>query len=241
MRKQWPVIEVTNDLPMQLFSQITSYPLTETLPAKRLLPAADFRLLVALGCIVLAFIPLVPPVDVLKGGATTRGLLEFGFILVGLTLLAVYLKTQGAFWFDTTSPAFLIISLFSFWGVVSSSWSPNPFLTIAKSAELWCIAVAAVMFVRLAAQARMTDGKLERILGLSMVAVICGLLVVNIFLWGQPLPTTGDGSIPSDILGEELTLERPRRHGSGTLPGSRAEHLQRARTADRVHDRRESR
>ena len=43
-----------------------------------------------------------------------------------------------------------------------------------------------------------------------MVAVICGLLAANIFLWGQPLPTTGDGSLPLDIIGEELAPDRPR-------------------------------
>ena len=34
--------------------------------------------------IVLAFVPLVPPVDVMDGGATTRGFIEFGLILAGV-------------------------------------------------------------------------------------------------------------------------------------------------------------
>jgi O-antigen ligase len=195
---------------MQHFNQINPYILAETLPGEALLPVGAVRLFVALGLIVLAFIPLVPPVDVLEGGTTTRGFIEFGLILAGLALLAIYLKAQGAFSFELKSPVFLLISLFTFWGVVSSVWSPDPILSIAKSAELWCISLAAVMFVTLVARGNLTNGKLETILGLSMVAVICGLVIANIYVWGVPLPTTGDASLPLDLIGEEVSLERPR-------------------------------
>jgi O-antigen ligase len=56
----------------------------------------------------------------------------------------------------------------------------------------------------------MIEGRLERILGFSMVAVICGLVMANIFYWGTPLPTTGDTSLPLDLIGEEVSSERPR-------------------------------
>ena len=195
---------------MQHSSHINPYVLADTLPGEPLLPVGGLRLLVALGLIVLAFIPLVPPVDVLKGGTTTRGFIEFGLILAGLALLAIYLKAQGAFSFDFRSPVFLLISLFAFWGVVSSVWSPDPVLTIAKSAELWCISLAAVMFVTLVARSNLANGKLETILGLSMVAVICAMLLANVYLWGVPLPTTGDASLPLELIDEEVSLERPR-------------------------------
>ncbi|MGI9066481.1 MAG: O-antigen ligase family protein [Pyrinomonadaceae bacterium] len=195
---------------MQHSSQIRTYASAETLPAKSLLPVGRVRLLVALGLIVLAFMPLVPPVDVLEGGTTTRGFIEFSLILAGLALLGIYLKAQGAFSFDVKSPVFLLISLFTSWAVLSSIWSPDPVLTIAKSAELWCISLAAVMFVTLAGRAEMTNGKLATILGLSMVAVTCGVVVANIYFWGVPLPTTGDASLPLELIGEEPSLERPR-------------------------------
>jgi O-antigen ligase len=194
---------------MHLSSQIKPFAYPETLSPAGFLPVSGVRLMVALGLIVLAFVPLVLPVDALEGGTTTRGFIEFGLILAGLALLAIYLKTQGAFWFDLKSPAFLLISLFCFWGVLSSIWSPNPILTVAKSAELWCISLAALMFVTLVMRGRMTNGKLERILGLSMVAVICGLLVANIFYWGVLLPNTADTSLPLDFIAEEPALERP--------------------------------
>jgi O-antigen ligase len=195
---------------MQLSSQIKPYAFTETCPAEGLLPVGGVQLVVALALIVLAFVPLVMPADVLEGGGTTtRGFIEFGLILAGLALLAIYLKRQGAFSFDLKSPVFLIISLFTFWGVLSSIWSPNPVLSIAKSVELWCLTVAAVMFVTLVARSQITNGKLETILGLSMVAVICGLLVANIFYWGALLPTTADASLPLDFIAEEPALERP--------------------------------
>ena len=195
---------------MQLSSQLKPYPLLETSRAQESLPLGGVRLIVAIGLIVLAFVPLVPPVDVLEGGTTTRGFLEFGLVLAGLTLLAIYLKMQGALSFDSKSPVFLLISLFTFWGVLSSIWSPNPVLTIAKSVELWCIALAAVMLVTLTARDRMTNGRLETTLGLSMVVVVGGLVVANLFYWGVPLPTTGDASLPLELIGEEVSLERPR-------------------------------
>jgi len=195
---------------MQLSSQIKGYALAKALPAKAILPVGSVPLIVALGLVVLAFVPLVPPVDVLEGGATTRGFIEFGLILAGLGLLVICLKRQGAFSFDFESPAFLLISLFTFWAVLSSIWSPNPVLTVAKSVELWCIALAAVVFVTLTTRAQLTNGRLETILALSMVAVICGLVVANIFYWGVPLPTTGNPALPLDLIGEELSLDRPR-------------------------------
>ena len=195
---------------MQHSSQINSYVPADTLPGEALLPVGGVRLLVALGLIALSFIPLVPPVDVLEGGATTRGFIEFGLILAGLALLAIYLKAQGAFSFDLKSPMFLLISLFTFWGIVSAVWSPNPVLTIAKSAELWCISLAAIMFVTLVSRSNLTNGKLETILGLSMVIVIIGVIVANVYFWGVPLPTTGDASLPLELIEEEVSLERPR-------------------------------
>jgi O-antigen ligase len=194
---------------MQHSSQIEMYP-SAALPVAEFLPVGRGWQLLALGLILLGFFPLVPPVDVLEGGATTRGFIEFGLILVGLILLAICLKAQGAFSFDARSPVFLLISLFIFWAVLSSIWSPNPVLTIAKSAELWCITLAAVLFVTLASRGGMTSGKLETTLALSMVGVICALLVFNIFVWGVPLPTTGDASLPLDLISEEASLERPR-------------------------------
>jgi hypothetical protein len=181
---------------MQLSSQIKPYTWPRPLSTQRLLPASGAQLIFALVLIVLAFVPLVPMVDALEGGVTARGVIEFGLLLAGLGLLAIYLKAQGAFSFDLRSPAFLLISLFTFWGILSSIWSFNPLLTIAKSTELWCISLAGLMFVTLAWRSRLGSGKLETLLGLSMVLVVGGLLVANIFYWGKPLPTTGDTSLP---------------------------------------------
>jgi len=195
---------------MQLSSQIKPYTWPQPLSTERLLPASGAQLIFALVLIVLAFVPLVPMVDALEGGLTARGIIEFGLLLAGLGLLAIYLKAQGTFSFDLRSPAFLLISLFTFWGVVSSIWSFNPLLTIAKSAELWCISLAGLMFVTLASRSRLGSGKLETLLGLSMVLVVDGLLVANIFYWGKPLPNTGDASLPLELLGHEVISDRPR-------------------------------
>jgi O-antigen ligase len=195
---------------MQLSSQIKPYTWPQPLSTDRLLPVSGAQLIFALVLIVLAFVPLVPMVDALEGGVSARGAIEFGLLLAGLGLLAIYLKAQGAFSFDLRSPAFLLISLFTFWGVLSSIWSFNPLLTIAKSAELWCISLAGLMFVTLASRSRLGSGKLETLLGLSMVLVVGGLLVANIFYWGKPLPNTGDASLPLELLGHEVISDRPR-------------------------------
>ena len=195
---------------MQLSSHITPYALMDPVTAEQLSPVGGFRLGLALTLMALAFVPLVPSVEALEGGMTMRGVIEFSLILTALALLGIYLKAQGAFSFDLKSPPFLLISCFSFWAALSSIWSLNPVLTIAKSAELWCISLAALMIVTLAVRSRMADGRLETILGLSLVVVIGGLVMANIFYWGKPLPNTGDASLPLDFLGQEVSLERPR-------------------------------
>jgi len=159
---------------------------------------------------VLAFVPLVPPVDALEGGVTTRGIIEFALILFALGLLAMYLKTQGAFSVDLKSPAFLIISAYCWWCMLSFIWSPNPVLTIAKAAELWCIALAALMVTTFAARSHFNERQIATVFALSLVAVICGLILANLYYWGKPFPSTGDASLPLDLLGEEFVEQRPR-------------------------------
>jgi O-antigen ligase len=195
---------------MQLSSEINPGALSPGANTDRLLPVRGWQLTVALAALVLAFIPLVPPVDALDGGMTSRGIIEFGLILIALALLAICLKTQGAFSFDLKSPAFLIITAYCWWCMLSFLWSPNPVLTIAKGAELWCIALAALMVATLVSRSGFGERKLATLFALAIVAVIAGLIVANVFYWGKPLPSTGDASLPLDLLGEEFTEDRPR-------------------------------
>jgi O-antigen ligase len=181
------------------------------LPAGSRLPGSSIALFVSLGLVMLAFIPLVPPVDVLEGGGVTlRGGIEFGLILIGILTLAVYAQATRSLAFDLTNPAFVILSLFVFWAVLSSIWSPNPVLTIAKSAELWLVALAAAMCVAIASRANVAPGKLEAILALALIAVIIGLIVANLSIWGTLLPNTGDVSLPLELMDEEASTDRPR-------------------------------
>src|SRR5436190_18932763 len=197
---------------MQLSSEIEPYWLRTTTGASagRLPPVRAWQLTVALAAMVLAFVPLVPPVEALDGGMTSRGLIEFGLIFIALALLAIYLKAQGAFSFNLKSPAFLIITAFCWWSMLSFIWSPNPVLTIAKGAELWCVALAALLAATLASRSKFGEGRLETLFALALIAVIVGLIVANVFYWGKPLPSTGDPSLPLDLLGEEFSEDRPR-------------------------------
>jgi O-antigen ligase len=197
---------------MQLSSEInSSWPYAMTGPnAAPFLPVRGWQITLGLAALVLAFVPLVPPVDALEGGATSRGFIEFGLILTTLVLLAIYLKVQGAFSFDVKSPAFLIISAYCWWCMVSAIWSPNPILTIAKAGELWCITLAALMTVTLALRSNFSEARLATVFALAMIAVICGLIVANVFYWGKPLPSTGDSALAMELLGESFSEERPR-------------------------------
>lgn len=190
---------------MQSVSDLEYYPASA--PGQRVL-TGRLVLFVSTALIVLSFIPLVPPVDVMEGGLTTRGILEFGLMLAGLALMAAYGQAEGVLSFDLRSPTFLLVSLFTFWCVVSAIWSPNPILTIAKSSELWFVLVAASLFVRLT-QAR-SSAPVETIIGLAIVLVTAGLIVGNLFIWGTPLPDTGDASLPLQIVDEEASNIRPR-------------------------------
>jgi hypothetical protein len=95
-----------------------------------------------------------------------------GLILTALALLAIYLKSCGAFSFDLKSPAFLIITRTA-GGACCHLLVPNPVLTIAKSAELWCVALAADGGHALRRQP-LWRGKLATVFALSMVVVIGG-------------------------------------------------------------------
>ena len=197
---------------MQNFNEIESH-LLGRLPAERTLTSGRLLLFVSLTLVVLAFIPLVPPDDALKGGGlTARGMIEFGLLLAALFSMASYAKSRNLACLDFRNPSFVIISLFVFWAVMSSLWSPNPILTIAKGAEMWAVTVAAIMFVTLAGRTVPDGSQLETTLVGALIAALCILIVANLFFWGTPLPTTGNESLPLHLLGEELPalVERPR-------------------------------
>ncbi len=191
---------------MQSLSQLSQY--AGAVPTRTALPGRPL-IFVSTVLIVLSTIPLVAPVDMLEGGMTTRGIIEFGLILAGLALMAAYGQAEGILSFDVKSPTFLLVSLFSFWAVLSSIWSPNPILSIAKSTELWFLVVAAAMLVTLATHTQ-ESARLEAILGLSIVLVTVGLIVCNLFVCGTPLPDTGDSSLPLHLIDEEPSTIRPR-------------------------------
>lgn len=196
---------------MQLSSEINSAWWEPTsVKAQTLRPLNSLQLMIPLAAIILAFVPLVPPVEALEGGATSRGIIEFGLILIAVAVLAIHLKWQGAFSFEVKNAAFLIISSYCWWSMISAIWSPNPILTIAKAGELWCITLAAMAVATLAMRSRFAPGRLETLIALSLVAVIGGLILANVYFWGKPFPTTGDPSLPFDILGDEFSDERPR-------------------------------
>lgn len=212
MRRSSPVTEITGDaFPMQHYSQLEAH-MTVALPAERASALASLVLFASLALVALAFIPIVPPEDVLEGGGTTlRGGIELGLVLAAMCLLGIYARAKDAFAFDLSAPAFLLINLFTFWAVVSSLWSPNAVLTIAKSAELWCITLVASMSIAIAVRAFDSPEKFLTILALALVAVIAVLVVMNLFIWGALLPTTGDASLPLELIGEDgPAIERPR-------------------------------
>jgi O-antigen ligase len=194
---------------MQQLSQMESFVFVPTAAAVGGLRLGKLTLFLSSTLVVLAFIPLVPPVDVLEGGITTRGFIEFGLMIAGLLFLATHAASRQELWFDFRAPAFVLVSVFTFWAVLSSIWSPNPILTVAKSAELWGSAVVAAMLVALAVRMR-PKANLAAVLGLSLVAVVAGMILANVFIWGTALPNTGDAALPLDIIDEELSLERPR-------------------------------
>jgi hypothetical protein len=197
---------------MQNYSEIEAH-FVGPLPGERTLTSGAFLLFVSVTLVVLAFIPLVPPDNAIEGGGlTARGLIEFGLILAGLVLLGLYAKAKDLAAFDFRNPSFVLISLFVFWAVISSLWSPNPILTIAKGAELWAVMLAGVMFVSLARGQPGEKQHVETTLAVALIAVLGILILANLYLWGTPLPTTGDESLPLHLLEEEPLdlIARPR-------------------------------
>jgi O-antigen ligase len=189
------------------------------LQSERLSSGGGLLLFVSATMVLLAFIPLTPPVDAIKGGGVTaRGMIEFGLILAGIFLMAGYARSQNLPWFDHKSPAFLLVSAFVFWAVMSSLWSVNPVLAIAKGVELWAVTMSAAMFVAITGRTHVTDrthgeaDRIEKIMAWSLVAVLVIAIFANIIFWGKLLPSSGDDSLPLYLMGEELPAlaERPR-------------------------------
>ena len=132
---------------MQSYSEIESH-LASQLPTERTLTTGALVLFSSVLLVVLAFIPLLPPSDAIEGGGFTgRGVIEIGLIVMGLILMGMHAKAKDIPAFDFRNVFLAIITLFACWVIVSSLWSPNPMLSIAKSAELWSIMIAASMFV----------------------------------------------------------------------------------------------
>ena len=183
------------------------------LQSERLSSGGGWLLFVSATLVLLAFIPLTPPVDAIKGGGlTARGMIEFGLILAGILLMAGYARSKNLSWFDLRSPSFLLVSAFVFWAVISSLWSVNPMLAIAKGLELWAVTISAAMFVALTGRTHGESDRIEKIMAWSLVAVLVIAIFGNIFFWGKLLPSSADDSLPLYLMGEELPVlaERPR-------------------------------
>ena len=184
----------------------------ERLQSERLSAGGGWLLFVSATMVLLAFIPLTPPVDAIKGGGlTARGMIEFGLILAGILLMAGYARSKNLPWFDLRSPSFLLVSAFVFWAVVSSLWSVNPMLAIAKGLELWAVTISAAMFVKLSGRTHEPD-RIEKIMAWSLIAVLVIALFGNFIFWGKLLPSSGDDSLPLYLMGDEppALAERPR-------------------------------
>jgi len=184
----------------------------ERLQSERLSSGGGLLLFVSATMVLLAFIPLTPPVDAIKGGGlTARGMIEFGLILAGILLMAGYARSKNLPWFDLRSPSFLLVSAFVFWAVVSSLWSVNPMLAIAKGLELWAVTISAAMFVKLSGRTHEPD-RIEKIMAWSLIAVLVIALFGNFIFWGKLLPSSGDDSLPLYLMGDEppALAERPR-------------------------------
>ena len=197
---------------MQSYSEIESHYAAQ-LPAERTFTSGTFVLFMSVLLVVLAFIPLVPPSDAIEGGGFTgRGVIEIALIVMGLVLMGMYAKAKDIPAFDFRNSSFAIITLFACWAIVSSLWSPNPMLSIAKAAELWSIMIAASMFVTIGCRIYSQKNQLETTLAFALLSVLVILIVANLFFWGTPLPNTGDESLPLQLLGEEppVLIERPR-------------------------------
>lgn len=197
---------------MQSYSEIEAH-IESQLPVERTLASGAFLLFTSVLLVVLAFIPLVPPSDAIEGGGFTgRGVIEIALIMMGLVLMGMYAKARDIPAFDFRNFSFAIITLFTCWAIVSSLWSPNPMLSIAKAAELWSIIIAAGMFVTIGCRIYPKENQLETTLAFALLSVLVILIVANLFFWGTPLPSTGDESLNLQLLGEEppVLIERPR-------------------------------
>lgn len=158
---------------------------------------------------VLAFMPLVPRVDPLEGGGTTlRGAIEVALLGGALLLASAAAPASRGTRVALASPALLTSLAFAAWAGLTALWSPNPVLTLAKSAELAMIACEAALVTRPPSSPGGRPGLADD-LALALGGAILALFLFNCAAHGAPLPVkAGEGQV--EALGASAEAKRPR-------------------------------
>ena len=165
-------------------------------------------IIAAIILIILAYIPFVPPVDVMAGGGTTlNGAMELTLIVsaIGIMILShIPIKTNNLY----LTPAVTLSGEFTIWAMLTAIWSYNPILTAAKSLELGLITVAAILLVRLARNVSRVSYNISNYLVVAFVLAILCLIIANILIWRTPIPLRTDGNVAAAV--DDSTILRPR-------------------------------
>lgn len=144
-------------------------------------------LIVTISLLLLAFVPVTPGGEATSGDLSLSRIREVVFLLLGVGMIGTYVLTHSHFNLEFNNPTFFLVSLYAYWGALSAIWSLNPVLTLAKSTELWLIAVGAALVISVASRF-LSSMELINMLAWILVGIIVLMIAINVVVWGNPLP-----------------------------------------------------
>ena len=165
----------------------------------------------SMALLIIAFVPIALGGEALEVSLNPQRVFEMGVLLLSLVTIIAYAMLRMISDIYLLTPASVIMGLFIYWALLSSLWSPNPVLTLAKAGELAIVALVAVMVVSVAARRPSSLERLANILAWVFILVVGALLVSNLVLYGTLIPMRSalvDGVIPVGEIGAETV--RPR-------------------------------
>jgi O-antigen ligase len=158
---------------------------------------------------VAAFIPITSRADALSSELDVNRVREIGLLMLALVIVLVHAQNIVTLDLILKNRTFLIVSQFACWALLSSLWSPNPLLTISKSIEFFIIALIACLIIAIAVRTRTFSEEFVNLLVNVLITLVGVLLLVNVVIWGTPIPIVSYGTL-ANLWGPEAELGRPR-------------------------------
>lgn len=145
----------------------------------------------------LAFSRWMPGGNPLNPETGSRAWIEISILLVAF-LLVLFFWGPKTIIAGFRSPSFVFLFSFGIWALVTSLWSPNPVLTVGKSAELILVLL---LIASIAYQTSKSNTSFMKIILVSLLIIVAFLFVINLANYQTLFPIRYFGTRARFILG----------------------------------------